>query len=87
MDSEILTNYKNEKFTCTCKPKFLLILKGKIIGEVDGVNVPLLIDKIMKNIPYWFSIQLFWNNNWLIYFNQLNLKKLFFKKKKNALKN
>ena len=30
----------------------MLILKGKIIGEVDGVNVPLLMEKIMKNIPY-----------------------------------
>lgn len=37
----------------SCRPKFLLILEGKIVDEVHGANLPELTEKIFKNIPFY----------------------------------
>ena len=37
----------------SCRPKFLLILEGKILDEVNGANIPELTEKIYKNMPFY----------------------------------
>jgi hypothetical protein len=49
----ILYSYilNNKYLACTCKPKFLFILNGKIVDEVNGANISDLNEKILKHIP------------------------------------
>eukprot|EP00825_Cyclidium_porcatum_P007627 TRINITY_DN13827_c0_g1_i2.p3 TRINITY_DN13827_c0_g1~~TRINITY_DN13827_c0_g1_i2.p3 ORF type:complete len:103 (-),score=27.99 TRINITY_DN13827_c0_g1_i2:108-416(-) len=49
---EKLVEYKNEKITdVTCRPKFLFFMEGKIKDEIQGANIPALIEKVNKHIP------------------------------------
>ncbi|EGR32666.1 thioredoxin domain protein 3 [Ichthyophthirius multifiliis] len=56
LDQDKLVNYKSDKFSSTCKPKFLFISDGKIIDVVEGTNVPVFVDRellaqVVQNRP------------------------------------
>lgn len=36
----------------SCRPKFILLLNGSKVDEVNGTNIPELLSKIEKYIPY-----------------------------------
>eukprot|EP01016_Furgasonia_blochmanni_P052069 TRINITY_DN8263_c0_g5_i1.p1 TRINITY_DN8263_c0_g5~~TRINITY_DN8263_c0_g5_i1.p1 ORF type:complete len:126 (+),score=32.34 TRINITY_DN8263_c0_g5_i1:138-515(+) len=51
VDSEKVKGlFKN--MVVTCRPKFLFLLEGRIIDEVNGANTPEIMEKIHKHIPF-----------------------------------
>ena len=54
LDLDKLKTIRTEKdkyFQSICQPKFLFILEGKVVDEVNGANIPLIMEKIMKYVP------------------------------------